>query len=256
MLEGLDWLLIGAAASLSGVFNVLVALKQFRNISKNLIFFEPARSVGFWVWVGVQMLLPAIAFLLWVTEFFKAQPEIESMLFPKAIGVGVGFTAFLNARTETGFLTINIQSIYKGLAQFGFELIANQETLRTSRFWRALKLELHQPYINLEQGLQSLQGYFEEDISLKLPEQLPEREKLLTTVKQAQKPGTGSIKEKVDLISTLLKNVRRDDIIGLLKDFHCSDRFLQETIPHRVLSKTKHKKASTSETLAPFNSER
>lgn len=239
---GLDWLLIVAAALVSGVFNLSVALKQFRTISRNLIFLEPARSVGFWVWVGVQMLIPAIAFLLWVTEFFETQPDIEWMLFLKAMGAGIGFTAFLNARTETGFLTLNIQSVYEELSRWGFGLIAAQETLQTSRFWRALEIELQKPYIKLDQGLQYLQAYFEDDISLKLPERLSEQEELLTTVEQALKLDADSIEEKIDLIVPLLKNVRRNDIIRLLKDFSCNDGFLQETIPHRFYQKRKPRK--------------
>jgi hypothetical protein len=239
MSGGLDWLLIGLAALISGVFNLSVALKQFRTISKDLIFFEPVRSVGFWVWVGVQMALPAIAFLLWVTDFFESQPDIEFMLFLEAVGVGVGFTAFLNARTETGFLTIDIQSMYEGLSRFGFELIAKRETLRTSRFWRALEIELKKPYITLDQGLQYLQAYFEGDISLKLPERLAEQEKLLMTVDQALKLDAHHIEEKIDLISSLLRNVRQDDIIRLLKDFRCNDGFLRDTIPHRFYQKRK-----------------
>ena len=237
----LDWLLIGLASLIAGIFNLSVALKQFRELSKGLIFFQPWRSVGFYVWVLVQMLLPAIVFLLWVTEFFEVQPQLEFMLFLKAVGVGVGFTAFLNARTETGFLTIDIQSIYKNLSSFGFELIARQETLRTSRFRVSLEKELQHSYITLEEGLRNLRAYFQADLSLKLSERVTERQQLLDDIDRALKSDQSSEKIKVS-IRLLLDDVRQNDVMPLLKRFCCNDGFLQDHIPHQFYGQTQQSK--------------
>lgn len=218
------------AALVAGVFNLPVALEKLRETCKGLLFLEPLRSPGFWFWLAAQLLFPAIVFLLWVTDFFQMQPPIDFMLFMKAVGAGISFTAFLNARTETGFLTLDIKSIYNGFIRLGFELIAAQETRRTKNFLRALEQELQQSYADLTEGLRDLRAYFSVDITLTGSE----REKFLESIDRALE--TDQTIEKIEVVESLLPEVRQQDLVDALRKFGCSEIFLLKNLPKKFRS--------------------
>ncbi|MFM7426739.1 MAG: hypothetical protein ACKO7W_17375 [Elainella sp.] len=225
-MTGANGVLLGLAALLAGVFNIPVALEKLRETCKGLLFFEPVKSPGFWFWLLAQLLFPALVFLLWVTDLFRVQPPIDWTLVVKAIGAGISFTAFLNARTETVFLTLDIKSIYNGFVRLGFELIAAQETRRTKNFLRALERELQQPYVDLNEGLRDLRAYFSIDIALSPAE----REQFLHSIDLALAADQS---QKIQVISSLLPEVRQLDLVDTLRRFKCSDTFLLETLPLR-----------------------
>lgn len=220
-----DGVLLTLSALLAGVFNLPVALEKLRETCKGLLFLEPLRSPGFWLWLAAQLLFPAAAFWLWITDFWQVAPTIDSLLFVKAIGAGISFTAFLNARTETGFLTLDIKSIYNGFIRLGFELIAAQETRRTKNFLRALEQELQQPYINRDEGLRDLRAYFSVDIALTPTE----RQQFLSSIDQVL--DIGSLQDQIEVVQSLLPEVRQIDLVDALRRFQCSDRFLWTSLP-------------------------
>lgn len=215
------------AALVAGLFNIPVALENLRETCKSLLFFEPVKSLGFWFWLLAQLLFPALAFMLWVTDFFQTQPPVDLMLLVKAVGAGISFTAFLNARTETVFLTLDIKSIYNGFIRLGFELIAAQETRRTKNFLRALEQELQQPSADITEGLRDLRAYFSIDIALTATE----REKFLASIDQAL--TSNQLIQKIQVVESLLPEVRQQDLVDTLRRFKCSDAFLLETLPPR-----------------------
>jgi hypothetical protein len=220
-------LLLATAALLAGVFNLPVAFQKLQETCKRLLFFDPLRSPGFWLWIVAQLLFPALVFLAWITNFFTESPPVDGILFMKAIAAGFGFTAFLNARTETGFLTLDIKSIYDGIVRLGFDLIAAQETRRTKNFLRALEKELQQPTADVVEGLKDLRAYFSADISL-TPE---ERKTFLDSINHVLKEGT--IDPQIEVIKNLLPEVRQQDLVDTLISFKCSAQFLAHYLPKR-----------------------
>lgn len=216
-----------AAGLLAGMFNLPVALQKLRETCKRLLFFEPLRSPGFWLWIVAQLLFPALVFLVWITNWFTELPAIDSMIFVKAIAAGFGFTAFLNARTETGFLTLDIKSIYDGVVRLGFDLIAAQETRRTKNFLRALEKELQQPAADVTEGLKDLRAYFGADISLTLEE----RKTFIDSINQVLVES--SVDKQVEVVKNLLPEVRQSDLVDTLNSFKCSAQFLETYLPQR-----------------------
>jgi hypothetical protein len=216
-----------AAGLLAGMFNLPVALQKLRETCKRLLFFEPLRSPGFWLWIVAQLLFPALVFLVWMTNWFTELPAIDSMIFVKAIAAGFGFTAFLNARTETGFLTLDIKSIYDGVVRLGFDLIAAQETRRTKNFLRALEKELQQPAADVTEGLKDLRAYFGADISLTLEE----RKTFIDSINQVLVES--SVDKQVEVVKNLLPEVRQSDLVDTLNSFKCSAQFLETYLPQR-----------------------
>ncbi|MGG6295470.1 hypothetical protein ACQ4M4_13845 [Leptolyngbya sp. AN02str] len=218
-------ILLGIAALIAGLFNLPAAYEKLRETCKGLLFFEPLKSLGFWILMIIQVLFPAGIFLAWVTDFFTSEPPIDFPLFVKAIGVGLSFVAFLNARTETVFLTIDIKSVYNRLIVIGVRLIAAQETRRTAQFLREFERELMQPTAMLEEGLKDLRAYFSADISLS-PE---EEETFLRAIDQALRET--SLYDKITATQSLVQSVRRQDLFYTLQQFNVRPEFLQYYFP-------------------------
>ena len=215
------WLLLGSAALVAGIFNLPNAFEKLDETCRGLLLFKPFKSPSFWVWIVIQVLFPAGVFLVWITDLFTQYPPINAALFLQAIGAGFSFIAFLNARTETVFLTIDIKSIYDRLILLGFKLIAAQETRRTARFLRQLEAELSQPTADLVEGLKDLRAYFSADISL-----TPKAEEIyLSIINQAL--SEMSPIEQISAIQGLLPAVRQNDLLYTLQQFKCSDAFLE-----------------------------
>lgn len=219
------WLLLGSAGLVAGIFNLPNALEKLDETCRGLLLFKPFKSPGFWVWISIQVLFPATIFLAWVTNLFSQQPAIDAALFLKAIAAGFGFVAFLNARTETVFLAIDIKSIYDRLIVLGFKLIAAQETRRTARFLRQLEVELSQPTADLSEGLKDLRAYFSADISLNPKEE----ETYLGIINQALTEMSAI--EQISAIQSLLPAIRQNDLLYTLQQFKCSDVFLKQYFP-------------------------
>ncbi|MBW4655371.1 MAG: hypothetical protein KME20_20385 [Kaiparowitsia implicata GSE-PSE-MK54-09C] len=196
------------------------------DLCKKLLFFEPAKSVGFWLLILVQVLFPSITFLLWVTEFFTLNPVVDVLLVIQAIAVGLSFVAFLNARTETGFLTIDIKSLYDRLLAIGVRIIAARETRRTSQFLREFERELIHPTANLEEGLKDLRAYFSADIALSPQD---ERDRLDLIDEALREP---SVYHQITTIQTLVLLVRKQDLLYILQQFGCRSEFLQQFFPN------------------------
>ncbi|NJM65500.1 MAG: hypothetical protein HC851_07410 [Acaryochloris sp. RU_4_1] len=227
MSDPMGWLLIGIAALLTGVFNLPIALQELKTTCRGLLFFEPLKSPGFWLWLVVQLLFPSTIFLIWVTNFFTITPAINFELFFKAIVAGVGFTAFLNARIESDFLKLDIKGLYTYLIRIGYRLIAAQETKRTSKFLQQFRQELSSGSTDLMNGLQWLRIYVEVDILL----DSQAKESLLTAINQT----LGEPREKqIDAVVSLIKEVRQQDLPDLLVQFGCSEILFQQYFPRQM----------------------
>lgn len=228
MTEVMYWVLLGLAALVAGVFNLPAAFEKLKDTIKGLVFFKPLQSPGFWVWILAQLLFPSAIFLLWVTDAFTVRPAIDVQLFARAIGAGFSFVAFLNARTETAFLTIDIKSLYDRLVVLGFRLIAAQETRRTARFLREFERELSRPEANLDEGLKDMRAYFSADISL-----LPETEQTYLDIIDKALMAM-PVEGKIQVIQSLIPSVRANDLLYTLQQFNCSADFLHRYFPNQI----------------------
>lgn len=227
MSDPVSWLLIGIAALLTGIFNLPIALQELKTTCRELLFFEPLKSPGFWVWLAVQILFPSTIFVIWVTNFFTITPTISFQLFFKAIGAGAGFTAFLNARIDGDFFKLDIKGLYTYLVRIGYTLIAAKETQRTSRFLEQFRQELASGSTKLVNGLQWLKIYVEVDILL----DQQEKEGLLTTIDQTLSEPR---EKQIDVVVSLIKEVRRRDLPDFLVEFGCSEILRQQYFPRQV----------------------
>ncbi len=215
----LPWLLV---VSIPGVINVIVAFKQLADDCKFLPFFEPLKTWGVWLWAVAQFFFPCVLF--WMTTGMVAPPanapEIDAAQVSKALGFGMGFITLMNARTDTGFFTLDIKIIYARLIRVAYALIAAKETGRTASFWTDVERALNKT-LDLTDGIDFLENYFRSDVSL-TPEQRADRQRKLDAVR--------SKKSRADQAEALLAlmDVRRADLPNMLRRFGCDGDLLNK----------------------------
>ncbi|KAM3115511.1 hypothetical protein [Phormidesmis sp. 146-33] len=222
------WWLLVAIAGVSGVFNLIVAAEKFNRRFRSP-FFTPWLSLGLWWWVLLQLVLPSIVF--WLLFGASIQPPIASDKFPdlvtKAITVGLGFNAFVNANIDLGFTGVPFSEFYFLLTRLAFRQIEASQRGRLTDFKSELRQELSQTSNQFESGLAWLRDYFEGDSSLRT-----EEERNFLTRIEAARTMTPQI-EQIGAIVRLLLDVRSKDCLSALKQFGCSDSFLQKYFPKK-----------------------
>jgi hypothetical protein len=207
---------------LSGIFNLLVAYqKLYRDFRSP--FFNPWLSFGFWLWVLIQLGLPALVFCFYGKIFSK--PTVDFSLYWTAIQVGFFSPIFVNADADLGFTNFPVDKFYAFFNDLADNLISAGQTGRLADFTVDLKQEL-QRSSNLDEGLDWLKGYFQRDFILrKNPEYLSE---LVAEVERAlEKPSKD---EKVNAAIALIFQsvIRPKDYPKACRRFGCSQKFLQD----------------------------
>ncbi len=219
-----EWLPLMAVASLAGIINLINASTKF-NRKVRSPFFNPWQSPGLWWWVLVQVSLP-IGFVWFLFgPLFKPPLNIDFIF--KAITVGLSFTAFTNANIDLGVVPFPLSDFYLALTHIAFRQIEASQRGKLAAFYSDLQQELSQNSSQFEAGLNYLKNYFKDDSSRKLEE---ERE-LLKQIEVAQ--AQTSQKDKIDLMISLLRDVRSKDYFDALKRFGCPDSFLRRYFPQQ-----------------------
>jgi hypothetical protein len=218
LINWLPWLLVLA---IPGVINIAVAFKQLADDCKFLPFFEPFKTGGVWVWAAAQFLFPC--FLFWMTTSMTTRPTIDWALVSQALGFGVGFVTLMNARTDTGFFTLDIKIIYARLIRVAYALIASKETGRTAAFWTDVERILNL-CPDLTDGVDFLENYFRNDVSLTAEQKANRQEKLDAVLKKNSRAA------QAEAILSLM-DVRRADLPNMLMRFGCSPNFLKQYFP-------------------------
>ncbi len=210
----LDWLPYIGIAVIPGIVNLIAAWQELTKKCQFLPFFEPQKSLGFWVWAAIQLIFPVLLF--WLVSPIQTKPNIELKLIFEALGLGIGFVAFLNASTEVGTLSVKLKPVYDFFIGIAYELIEEKENTRSASFWKDIDIELNSSTADLNAGLKYLESYFL--VKLSLPEELKEK-------KQQKLQQLHSIKAKEEKVkavkSFIMMNVRRKDLLEVLKEFKC-----------------------------------
>ncbi len=209
------WLIL---ALLTSSLSTAVAYKKLDRDCQHLPFFEPLKVGGVWLWLLLQVALPAVGFFV---TFLSTKPEINSDLIAKAITFAFGFTALVNAQIDVGFFSLPFDKLYEFFSQIAYRQIAAHHTQRTAAFWYDLRQDLAQRPQDIPAGLSYLQDYFNSDIAL-LPQE--KQDYLSQITKAAALPDP----ERPEACIALLKLVRRRDLKKVLQRFACSKELIQK----------------------------
>ena len=214
-----SWLLLIAIASIPGLFNLLVAYKHLDKDCQFYPFFQPYRSLGFWIWIAINLALPAAVF--WFLYSLSSQPPISPDLVTKAITVGLVFTALVNTYVDTGFFGVDLKSFYASLTGIAYGRIAASQNRKSTDFWNDFKKELTQG----NQDLSDIFGYLEDYVTGDISLQPEEKQKYQTQLQQAR--SLTPREEQVKALKSLML-IRRRDLPVVLQRFGCSSSLLSQ----------------------------
>jgi hypothetical protein len=222
-----------------GMMNLLNSQHEFKLKVARYPIFKAQRSVGFWVWLIVQLILPSVLFLLLFSELNSPRNDFLSFLklYIQAMLVGIGFVGAVNSTTYLGELgVLNIKSLYCFFLKICFQLIDNEEDNRNSLFWEEFGQMLRDCRIDiLKKGLEHLIYRIEsqEHKIVELQEsEKTSQEELIAQTKQLRDSINSPIvrisrereriaKEVIDIFKTSLKqgHLKSDDLQGALRKF-------------------------------------
>ncbi len=218
------WLPVAAVALLTGVFNLLIAYEKFARDCRSP-FFAPWKSIGLWWWVLLQLFLPMAC--LWLLYPASLQTPITLDIVLKAITVGLGFTAFVNANIDLGFAGVPLDKFYFALTQLAYQQIAARQSGKLAAFTTDLEVELLQPSATPISGLNYLRNYFQRDFALRRKPE--EQQQLLSQVDQTQ--TITAQPEQAQAITSLVLEIRNRDCLAVLKRLGCREPFLKTYFP-------------------------
>ena len=218
-----EWQAWIGVALIAGCFNLPIAFKKISEKCRSLVFFNPYTSFAFWLWLVLNLALPAA--LVWKLYSFSAKPEINGDLVIQSIALGLVFTALINAYVDTGFFGLDIKTFYESFIQQIYDLIAARQVGRATAFWTDFTADLSQMSQPIAPGLNYLENYFRIDPSL-TPAEKETRKKELEQVR-----AQTSRQEQVDQLEPVMKWVRRKDLPELLQRLGCSDQFRARYFP-------------------------
>jgi hypothetical protein len=195
-------------------------------------FLQPQRNIWIWIWGIAQVGFAGLVcwFLLDLANEATPNTWNEALLmWFKAVLVGIGFNAVLNADEATDFLGLNLGAIYKSVTKpIALQIHATQP--RTDRFW--FELQKHLAALKLDQidnGMKLLREKFNNSKKIS-PEQ---RQELLIAVQQIR-DATIPISERPEAILELLKySVPRRSLPEILAVLGCEDSFVKRHVPKR-----------------------
>jgi glucan phosphoethanolaminetransferase (alkaline phosphatase superfamily) len=212
-----EWLPYLGVACIPGLINILSAWKELDKQCRFLPFFKPLRSLGFWIWLFLQFLTPALLF--WVVVSLQTKPNINLSLIFIALGSGLMFVTLMNA-TEIGFVPINPKAIYDFLVRIAYQEISSKHMAKTAQFWTELEVELKQSTVNIPGALNYLENYFLYDNSLSDRDKQDHQDRIENARKKTE------LEEQVKATLIIIKEVRRKDLPTVLRQFKCSDTFI------------------------------
>ncbi len=212
-----EWRAWIGVALISGCFSLPIAFEKLSKECRYLVFFNPYISFAFWLWLIINLALPAV--LVWVLYSFSTKPEINMGLFTQSITFGLVFTALVNAYVDTGFFGVDIKALYEFFIKRIYKLIAARQIGRAAAFWTDFTADLSQTNQPIAPGLDYLENYFEYDPSLTTDEKATYQRQLEQVRAQPSRP------EQAKALKGLASLVRRKHLPKLLQRLGCSDRF-------------------------------
>jgi len=216
LLEWLPWM---AIAAIPGLVNIVAAFEELNERCKLLPFFNPISTPGVWVWGVIQFFFPGTLF--WGAASLGSRPDITLRLLGEAAIFGIGFIAVLNANIRIGANIIPIKSTYTFFINIAYRIIAYNQDDQVYEFWLDVQDALEKS-ADLSRGLDFLQEYFEIEVEIT---QRPNADfqNELDQIRALSNRG-----EQARRIKTLLKNVSRKRLRGILKQFQIDQSVLQQ----------------------------
>ncbi len=212
-------------ATISGFINAFIAWQKLEKRCRYLLFYQPLKTFIFWVWLLIQILIPAVFFWFMVIEACAEKPSLNFQLITDVLVYGIFFQLFSDTTETLGITPVNIIIPLNWFDRFFYDKLKGKERAKISKFWNDLKQELKKlPDLSL--GLDYLKDdYFDEIFFNQNVQEYQYFQNQLAAIKQ-QNDITLQSKE---LVSTCFKGIiPRQDLPEVLKQFNLPQNFIDE----------------------------
>lgn len=149
-------------ATLSGLLNTIIAWEKLHKKCCHLIFYKPLKTFMFWIWLGVQILIPSVFFWFMVIKSCPEKPSIDWQLITNVLVYGIFFQIFSDTTEKLGITPVNIIIPLNWFDEFFYQKLLAQQKTTTANFWFNLRNAL-QNSVNLSKGIEYLKNdYFDQ----------------------------------------------------------------------------------------------
>ncbi len=208
-----------------GVIHFYNAWQKFKQKCRYYIFFQPLKTFLFWVWLLIQILVPALIYWWIFITTCEQKPNINLNFVFKVVIYGICFSSLFTNIERMALIPVNLSIVVDWVDNLLKDDLLSQERVKTANFWSNLEKQMKNLELdNLSSGINYLkrhyfdQGFFNENLKeyQYFQNQLEEISQDLEKNTQCEK-----------LISICLKEViPRQDLPDVLKQFNLPDEFI------------------------------
>lgn len=212
-------------AFIPGIMNAINAWEKLEKKCRIYIFFKPFKTIIFWVWLFIQILVPAVIYWWIFIQTCTEKPNIDLDFILKVVVYGISFSSLLTNIETQALIPVNVSIIVDRVDSLLVRFLQKTQLTKTANFWKSLEEEITKTEKqNLLSGLEYLEdSYFYVKYNNINKEKYQDFQNKLTEIKQ-QNDITLQSKE---LVSTCFKGIiPRRDLPDVLKQFNLSQNFI------------------------------
>lgn len=208
-----------------GIIHAYNAWLKFKQKCRFYIFFQTQKTKLFWVWLFVQIFIPALIYWwIFITNCVE-KPNINPSFFFKVVIYGICFSSLFTNIEKMALIPVNLSILVDWINDLLEDDLRSKEGEKTAKFWSNLEKELKNlnPKDLLE-GLDYLENHYFVPTSYK-KEECTELQNRLSEVQQ-EKDRKGKCKK---LVGKCFKGIiSRQRLPGVLEEFNISDEFINK----------------------------
>ncbi|MGK7880958.1 MAG: hypothetical protein AB4060_12785 [Crocosphaera sp.] len=204
-----------------GIINAINAWEKLEKKFRIYIFFQPFKTFVFWVWLFIQILVPAVIYWWIFITTCPEKPNIDLYFVLKVVVYGISFSSLLTNIETQALIPVNVSIIINRVDRLLERVVQKKQLIKTANFWDSLEEEMKTSE-DLLKGIKYLKdNYF------KVKYNSTNHEKYQYFKTQLEEITKN--KNTEELVSTCFKGIiPRQDLPEVLKKFKISDEFINK----------------------------
>lgn len=209
----------------TGIINAINAWDKLEKKCRIYIFFQPFKTFIFWVWLFIQILVPAVIYWWIFIKTCPEKPNIDLSFILKVVIYGISFSSLLTNIETQALIPVNVSIIVNRVDRLLEKFLQKTQLTKTANFWDSLEKEMEKLQ-DLSPGIKYLKDYY---FYVKYNKINREKYQYFKNKLEeiAQNNNVG------ELIATCLKEIiPRQDLPEVLKQFNVPDTFVNKYFPN------------------------
>ncbi|MDJ0508137.1 MAG: hypothetical protein QNJ64_02605 [Crocosphaera sp.] len=208
----------------TGIIHAINAREKLEKKFRIYIFFQPFKTFIFWVWLSIQILIPAVIYWWIFIKTCPEKPNIDCYFILKVIIYGISFSSLLTNIETQALIPVNVSIIVNRVDRLLEKFLQKKQLTKTANFWDSLEKEMKQ-LEDLSPGIKYLKDYY-----FYVKYNSINKEKYQYFKNKLEKIAQN--KNVEELIAICLKEIiPRQDLPEVLQQFHLSETFINQYFP-------------------------